>query len=62
MDDDLGLDAGTTFLQSVMDEMDDSDEGKDLLESIRLSFNKINCMIMRGPGSAVRSDDFKGQF
>ena len=56
-----GLEAGTKFLQSVMDEMNDTEEGEELLKSIRTSFTKTNCMIMRHPGPALRSDDFEGQ-
>jgi len=38
LDDELGLEAGTKFLQSVMDEMAASEEGEDVLNSIRTSF------------------------
>jgi len=62
LDDDLGLEAGTKFLQSVMEEMEDTEEGVELLNSLRTSFSKINCHLFRHPGSdAVRSDDFQGQ-
>ena len=44
-----------------MDEMSDTEEGEELLKSIRTSFTKTNCMIMRHPGSALRSDEFEGQ-
>ena len=61
LDDELGLEAGSRFLQSVLDEMGDTEEGADLMQSIRTSFTKINCCLMRHPGSALRSDDFKGE-
>jgi len=61
LDDELGLEAGTKFLQGVMEEMNDTEEGEDLMKSIRTSFTKTNCCIMRHPGSALRSDDFKGE-
>ena len=38
LDDELGLEAGTKFLQGVMEEMNDTEEGEDLMKSIRLEF------------------------
>ena len=61
LDDELGLEAGAHFLQGVMDEMGDTEEGSDLMASIQTSFTKTSCCIMRHPGSALRSDDFKGE-
>ena len=40
LDDDLGLEAGTKFLQSVMEEMEDTEEGVELLNSLRTSFSQ----------------------
>jgi len=61
LDDELGLEAGAHFLQGIMDEMGDTEEGSDLMASIQTSFTKTSCCIMRHPGSALRSDDFKGE-
>ena len=41
LDDDLGLEAGTKFLQSVMEEMEDTEEGVELLNSLRTSFRRV---------------------
>ena len=35
----LGLEAGTKFLQGVMEEINDTEEGEDLMKSIRIEFS-----------------------
>ena len=60
LDDDLGLAAGSSLLQSVMEDCKESEEGAELVQSIKQSFQKISCSLLRHPGDQLRSEEFAG--
>ena len=62
LDDDLGLDAGNRLLLSVMEDCNQSEEGAELVASLKASFQKISCTLMRHPGDQMRSEDFNGNY
>lgn len=62
LDDDLGLEAGNKLLSEVMEDCKQSEEGADLALSIKTSFQKISCSILRHPGNSLRDEDFDGSF
>ncbi|CBY11617.1 unnamed protein product [Oikopleura dioica] len=61
LDDELGLEAGTNILLQTMQDCSDSEEGAELVQSIKTSFKKLICSTMRHPGSCLRDEDFEGQ-
>ena len=61
LDDDLGLAAGNKLLTEVMEDCSQSEEGAELASSIKTSFQKISCSILRHPGNSLREDDFEGE-
>jgi len=43
-----------------MEDCNESEEGAELVTSLKTSFQKIACSLLRHPGGQIRDDEFQG--
>ena len=60
LDDELGVEAGAKLLVEIMYDCASTEEGLDLITSLKTSFQKITCSLLRHPGESIRKEEFKG--